>query len=396
MINQLLKKLLAIGLTVVAIVLLPLLGAVIKYGQKFPKGFFEFPPMFHPNDVKAPFNLTVFIIFAIVCLILTAIYVVPQWFGFKKPVPQVPSVLPKLKLPLWFWIGVFLTAFALFFLWGKFDHPKIITNWTLIPLFWGIILTVDGWVFYRNRGNSILNDKPQTLIAIAVCSIGGWLIYEYLNLFVKCNWFYPEGDMISTEQFFIYSIIGSSGLLTIAFEWYTLLKTFKGFAARFKQGLRIKLPRTLVWILFVASLCSMFAISIFPNALFFLIWTAPMVALICALHLAGYWTPFTPIGKKGDWSPILLICLSYFIQGLLYECWNYFSAYHLADGRIVTYNPGFWVYSIPYVNVLHVFEMPLLGLFGYLPFGLYCWTAWLIFAHLLGNDPLFDDEDMSV
>jgi recombinational DNA repair protein (RecF pathway) len=30
------------------------------------------------------------------------------------------------------------------------------------------------------------------------------------------------------------------------------------------------------------------------------------------------------------------------------------------------------VYAIPYVDVLHVFEMPLLGYAGYLPFGLAC------------------------
>jgi len=30
------------------------------------------------------------------------------------------------------------------------------------------------------------------------------------------------------------------------------------------------------------------------------------------------------------------------------------------------------VYEIPYVNVLHVFEMPLLGYAGYLPFGVLC------------------------
>ena len=45
--------------------------------------------------------------------------------------------------------------------------------------------------------------------------------------------------------------------------------------------------------------------------------------------------------------------------------------------------PAYWQYSLPYVDVLHVFEMPLLGYFGYLPFGGYCWLWWIAVATLL-------------
>ncbi|MFA5903865.1 MAG: hypothetical protein WC836_07995, partial [Desulfobacula sp.] len=42
--------------------------------------------------------------------------------------------------------------------------------------------------------------------------------------------------------------------------------------------------------------------------------------------------------------------------------WEMFNFYSLAR----------WQYSIPYVQVLHLFEMPILGYAGYLPFGLEC------------------------
>lgn len=72
--------------------------------------------------------------------------------------------------------------------------------------------------------------------------------------------------------------------------------------------------------------------------------------------------------------------------------WNYFSAEHLANGEILTYNPGFWMYSVPYVNDFHLFEMPILGFFGYLPFGLYCWIAWLVYAYMCGINPQFENS----
>jgi hypothetical protein len=31
-----------------------------------------------------------------------------------------------------------------------------------------------------------------------------------------------------------------------------------------------------------------------------------------------------------------------------------------------------WIYAVPFVNRFHLFEMPLLGYAGYLPFGLEC------------------------
>ena len=39
-----------------------------------------------------------------------------------------------------------------------------------------------------------------------------------------------------------------------------------------------------------------------------------------------------------------------------------------------------WIYAVPYVHRFQYFEMPLLGLFGYIPFGIECLVitdAWM-------------------
>ena len=63
----------------------------------------------------------------------------------------------------------------------------------------------------------------------------------------------------------------------------------------------------------------------------------------------------------GDWRPIVSLSLGCLVCGLFWEMWNYYSY------------PK-WVYRVPFVGVLHVFEMPLLGYGGYVPF------AWELFA----------------
>jgi hypothetical protein len=47
------------------------------------------------------------------------------------------------------------------------------------------------------------------------------------------------------------------------------------------------------------------------------------------------------------------------ICGFFWELWNFKSLAH-------------WEYAVPFVQRFHVFEMPLLGYAGYLPFGLEC------------------------
>ena len=61
----------------------------------------------------------------------------------------------------------------------------------------------------------------------------------------------------------------------------------------------------------------------------------------------------------GDWRGAVAAMLAAIICGGFWEMWNYYS---LAK----------WQYSIPLVQRFHIFEMPLLGYAGYLPFGLEC------------------------
>lgn len=61
--------------------------------------------------------------------------------------------------------------------------------------------------------------------------------------------------------------------------------------------------------------------------------------------------------------------------------WNYGSAHPTEPIA----NPNYWVYDVPYVNVIHILsEMPLEGYFGYLPFGLMVWLIFIWAGKLFG------------
>ena len=61
--------------------------------------------------------------------------------------------------------------------------------------------------------------------------------------------------------------------------------------------------------------------------------------------------------SKGDWQTVIALSVGALICGFFWEMWNYYSY------------PK-WIYDTPMVNFLHVFEMPVLGYIGYIPFSL--------------------------
>ena len=56
---------------------------------------------------------------------------------------------------------------------------------------------------------------------------------------------------------------------------------------------------------------------------------------------------------------VISSALSSLFCGCFREMWNYFSL-------------GKWIYSVPFVHKYEIFEMPVQGFAGYLPFGLEC------------------------
>ena len=389
---SLIRKVFYLLLAIGGIIILPYIGAWLKYDGVFPTEYFAYPPLVAPE--KAGFSLIMFLLIAGAFIIVAAVYLFPRLFTFKKSTSTLTPPDRKVGLPIWFWLGLLMWGGTLVVLWGKFSEPKWLLNWADLPLFWGFTLVIDGWVYVRTGGRSIISKAPREILAIGTASVSGWLLFEYLNFYVDDNWIYPFGNLLPVNEFVLYAVIGSGGLMPMAFEWYTLLLTFKTFRNRFDTGPKINVSRGLKTLLLIICFVGLLATGYLPDEMFFLLWLAPLIILTILLGRMNIWTPFKPI-KDGNWTPMLLFALTYLIQGLLLEFQNYFSGVHENGELVMTHTAAYWTYSIPYVNVYHVFEMPVLGLLGYLPFGVYCWVWWIAFAFLLNIPTQFATDDHS-
>jgi hypothetical protein len=376
------KMVLVLGL--VLVIGLPFIGGFIRW-KGLPPGFGIYPTQ-HVME-KPGFNIFYFIFAACVALFITIFYLFPRWFGFKygkkKPLGE-KHVEPKARFPLWFWIGLSVCLFGWAAQWGKFEWLGYFKYLTFVPLWWGFIFAVDGWVYKRTGGASIIGSEPMTMLVLAVVSIVGWGIFEYLNFFVIENWHYPNGYLFSTTGFIILSIFSFTVVRPSIFVVYTLLGTFQCLTRRYAHGPRLNLPANLRFWVFAAGLLLTFGIGLFPHMLFWSIWLGPLLLLTGMISMLGFWTPFTPI-ERGNWNPVIIIGLAALVTGFFWEFWNYGSMFFRPE--VVT-NPNYWEYDIPYVNKWCLFsEMPLLGYFGYLPFGVLNWIWWVLSADLFNLSP---------
>jgi len=354
---------------ILATLIIPLVASWFIYADHLPPKFGEFPPQF-VGDAPG-FSLSYFLIMLVSVIFISALILFPTLFGFKggsiKPQPKSTK-----SLPWWFWLGSLFVGFFWWLMWSRVTPFGELVYFAFTPLWWGFIFVLDGIVYQRNNGASLFATKPITLMLSGIVSTVGWVYFEYYDYFVLGNWYYPNAYQIpwSRTLLTIDFLITYSMITPVFFQWYNLFNTFPKFVARYQNGPKMKLSGNLM-ILIGAIIIG--AMVFLPYLMFWAVWIGPFAVMTGILIKLKIWNPFTDIAK-GNWSAGILIALASFANGILWEFWNYGSSHPTEP---IT-NPNYWVYNIPYVDVIHIFsEMPLLGYFGYLPFGVLVWQVFI-------------------
>lgn len=369
--------------TFALIFILPLVGSVLRW-KGLPPGYGEFPSQ---QVVKDPgFSMIYFIAGVLLASTIACFFMFPKLFGFRKVIVE-EKIKSTTAFPVWFWwsLPVFISSW--FLTWARINIFFNIESYTFVPLWWSFILILDGMVYKRNSGKSLISEKPNTLKLLAVISCFSWFAFEYLNFFVMENWYYPNNKVFSNFGNIFWFSLSYTTVLPAIFEWYMLLKTFKYFRYRYSNGPKVHVSTKALMVYYLVGLFLAFGMGYYPYLLFWVLWVALVPLLSAAMALTDYWTPFTPI-KDGNWAPTMLIALATLFNGFLWEMWNFGSEW-FHNGAPV--NPNYWKYSVPYLDKVHIFsEMPILGYCGYLFFGVNCWIIWLIAGYIFDFDTSFD------
>ncbi len=235
---------------------------------------------------------------------------------------------------------------------------KPFTNWFYSLAWWSYIFIVDQAV-YRLKGNSLWVNRRREFWLLIPTSVCFWMTFEGLNAYLG-NWFYVGVTRDEWVRWLGYFIAYATVLPGI-FETTELLETLGVF-----RRARIRpVSKTQVWYWpFFLTGCLFLYLPIFwPKYFFPLIWGGFVFLLEPLVHARGGRSLMRD-WEQGSPRNFLLLLTSGLICGLLWEFWNFW-----AESK--------WVYEVPFVGWLKVFEMPVLGFLGFPPFAveLYVMTA---------------------
>ena len=270
----------------------------------------------------------------------------------KESIPAGMEPRPAvLKSRAWHgWIGWVLVGVSWPLNWLL---PGLRTHVLFFPLWLGYTLIVDALVL-RRTGSSLLTRSPRDFGLLFVISAPAWWLFEVIN-WRTGNWQYLGGELFSNVEYFVLASVSFSTVIPAVLSTAQLMGSF-GWIERFARGPRISATPRVCWGLFLSGCAMLGLVLAWPRYFYPLVWAS----LFCLLEPINVW-----LGKRsilarlqyGDWRTVIALCMGTLTCGFFWEMWNYFSY------------PK-WIYHVPFANFWHLFEMPLLGYLGYLPFGL--------------------------
>jgi hypothetical protein len=232
-------------------------------------------------------------------------------------------------------------------------------------LWLGYILMVDALVAFR-RGTSLLTHTPAHFISLFLLSAPTWWLFEAANSFTL-NWHYLGAENYSRLQIILEEMVDFSIVVPAVLETTLLVLAF-GFVKQLTlPSFRLPLSRPLAWFLMYLGAIMFLAIELIPAYGFPFIWLWLLLLLDPLNWMRGRPSLLEQL-SRGDFHLIVTLPLATLVCGFFWEMWNFYSY------------PK-WYYTVPYIMFAKIFEMPLIGYIGYVPFG---WELYALYHFVFG------------
>jgi hypothetical protein len=253
-------------------------------------------------------------------------------------------------LPPRLWIGLLLITVFWPLNW-MLDGLR--TAYLFFPLWLGYVLAIDALVEQR-AGSSLWTRSRKNFLLLFFFSAPAWWLFELMNKRLG-NWDYLGAEHFSDVQYFALCTVSFSTVMPAVFESAELVRTFK-WPNRLADGPRIPDTQRIHIVIFMLGLAMLAVMLIWPRYFYPFAWSS-LVFILEPINRGLGHPHFLEDLARGDWRKIASLAVGSLMCGFFWEMWNYYSY------------PK-WIYHTPGVEFLHVFEMPLLGYGGYIPFAL--------------------------
>ncbi|MBT3391646.1 MAG: hypothetical protein HN413_14710 [Chloroflexi bacterium] len=270
-----------------------------------------------------------------------------------------------MKFPPHGWLGAIFIAIFWPLNWFL---PGLRTHWAFFPLWLGYCLLVDGLVFRRD-GTSLLTRSWRKYLGLFLLSVPVWWLFELLNGRLQ-NWFYDGREFFTDLE---YGLLASAAFSTVipAIFGAAELAAGWGWVQRMGRGPVIQGDHRTTRRFFVAGWLMLTLMLLWPRYFFPFVW----LSLYFIMEPINIWlgnNNLTRWTQNGDWRPVMALWGGVLLTAFFWEFWNFFSY------------PK-WIYTVPFVDFWHIFEMPFLGYGGYLPFALELYAIYNMVVGLSGK-----------
>jgi len=203
-------------------------------------------------------------------------------------------------------------------------------------------------------------------------SVGCWLIFEAYNLHLQ-NWQYFGQPENLLEQYF-----GYFWAFATIFPGVLLTSELIDISGIFNK-LRVRtftFRKTTLYIIMTIGVLFLVVPILAPQEiavyLFGPVWIGFVFFLDPINYFSGGKSLFRDL-ENGRLNKLFSLFLAGLICGILWEFWNYWAT-------------AKWIYTLPFLNEPKIFEMPLFGFLGFLPFAIEIYVMWEFAARVLKFD----------
>jgi hypothetical protein len=237
-----------------------------------------------------------------------------------------------------------------------------LVSWLYLFAWWPYLLLGDGLLLLLT-GGSWLKNRPWEFLRLAFWSVTAWLVFEAFNL-ILLNWRYVGMQPQVWLRWPGYALAFATVLpgIMITAQVLAVLGAWRG-----ARGRPLALGHWQPGAILVGSACLVLPLLL-PHYAFPLIWLGfiflldPINDRLRGASLIRRWA-------RGDRQEVLCLITAGLICGVWWELWNYPAR-------------AKWIYTLPAFNFWNIFEMPLLGYLGFLPFALECAVIYNFFRAL--------------
>lgn len=272
------------------------------------------------------------------------------------------------SVPPHLFLGLALVAVFWFASW---THLGLVGEYAFFPQWLGYILTVDALVNWRS-GSSLLTRRRREFVALFLFSAPVWWLFEGMNNFIL-NWHYLDTETFSFARTLILGSIDFSTVVPAVFETTELMSSFH-FVDRFRTDRHIAVSPGLAWACMYVGAAALAAVVLLPHLAFPLAWLWIVLIIDPLNYMRGRESLFGQV-SQGDWRLVVALSAATLLCGFFWELWNFNAM------------PK-WYYTVPFVGFIKIFEMPLLGYGGYLPFGWELYAVYQLVWGILRRSPL--------